>query len=212
MTPESPAPAGAPTFDAIFKVMGAVSVGNVDARVIIPAPPDLNDIPTRFGIALNVLLRDLSERTAAHHAQLATIRKQQEAILSLSTPMLVVAERVLLMPLIGVLNAERADHLIEGALEAIHTTGARVVLIDLTGLLTVDEFAAKGLIKLVQAASLLGATSLLCGIGARVAMEIKAVGADVTQLRMVSSLRAGLVEAQHCLATAPNRNGATHSS
>lgn len=194
-TPSDPTAPG-PTFDAIFNVMAAASVGNTEARVAVSDHPDVNDTATRMGLAVNVLLNDLGERTTSHHSQLETIQRQQEAILGLSVPVLVVEEDVLLLPVVGALDADRSARLIDNTLEAVHRTGAHVVLIDLTGVLTVDDVAAKGLVKVVRAAALLGATTLLCGITARVAGEIKATGADVCKLRMVSTLRAALAEAR----------------
>lgn len=200
----------APTFDAIYQVMAQASVGNTNARVELPEQPDVNDTATRFGLALNVLLADLEARAAVERAQKETIeaqlvtnQRQHDAILALSMPVLLVEADVLLLPVVGALDADRVGRLLDSALEAIHTTGARVVLIDLTGVLTIDAVAAAGLVKTVRAAALLGATTLLCGISARVASAMKTTGPEVRTLRLVSNLRTGIAEARLPATRAP---------
>jgi rsbT co-antagonist protein RsbR len=200
----------APSFEDIYQVMAQASVGNSGARVPVPEEPDVNDTATRFGLALNVLLADLEARAAAQKAQQETIeaqletnQRQQDAILALSMPVLLVEQDVLLLPVVGALDAARVGRLLDSALEAVHTTGARVVLIDLTGVLTIDAVAAAGLVKAVRAVALLGATTLLCGISARVAAAMKTIGPEVRTLRMVSNLRTGIAEARLPATRAP---------
>lgn len=183
-----------PTFDEVFAVMAAATAGRHDARVDVGDAPDIQQLPTRFGMALNVLLRDLEERTAAHKVQVATIVEQHKLIVGLSLPVLAIEEGVLLLPVIGALDSQRVGLLLDVALAAIHESGATVLVIDLTGVLALDEVAAGGLARTAHAAALLGATTLVCGIRARVALAMQA--ADVAGLHLVATLRAGIAEAR----------------
>src|SRR5205807_7291103 len=85
------------------------------------------------------------------------IREQQEAIRVLSTPVLQVRERLLILPIIGVIDPQRARQLTEQSLRAIRTKRANVVVIDITGVPVMDASVANHLVQTVEAARLLGA-------------------------------------------------------
>src|SRR5690349_19214500 len=87
------------------------------------------------------------------------IREQQEAIRELSTPVLQVRERLLILPIIGMLDSQRARQLTEQLLGAIQTNRAKVVVIDITGVATIDVAVANHLVRAVEAARLMGATA-----------------------------------------------------
>ena len=91
------------------------------------------------------------------------IRQQQDAIRELSTPVLPVRERLLILPIIGVLDSERARQLTEQLLNGIRTHRAKVVVIDITGAPDVDETVANHLVQTVDASRLMGASVIITG-------------------------------------------------
>src|SRR5437867_12623989 len=92
------------------------------------------------------------------------IRQQQEAIRELSTPVLQVRERLLILPIIGVIDPQRARQLTEQLLRAIRTNRAKVVVIDITGVAAMDSNVANHLVQTVEASRLLGATVIVTGL------------------------------------------------
>src|SRR5581483_7212382 len=98
-----------------------------------------------------------------------TIVRQQEAIRELSTPTLVLRDRLLILPIIGLLDSFRARQLTENLLKAIRDNRARVAVMDITGVATVDSKVANHLIQTVAAARLMGARVIVTGLSAEVA-------------------------------------------
>ena len=95
------------------------------------------------------------------------IRQQQEAIRELSTPVLQVRERLLILPIIGVLDGQRARQLTEQLLRGIRTNRARVVVIDITGVPAIDSTVANHLVQTVDASRLMGASVIITGLSLR---------------------------------------------
>jgi|GEM_PF-893278 rsbT co-antagonist protein RsbR len=127
------------------------------------------------------------------------IYQQQEAILELSTPVLVLRDRLLLLPIIGLLDSHRAQQLTEHLLKAIREHRARVVVIDITGVLTVDSMVANHLIKTTEAARLMGVKVLVTGISTEIAQTLVRIGVDLSRLNTLGDLRSGLEEASRIL-------------
>src|SRR5581483_3401889 len=92
------------------------------------------------------------------------IRQQQEAIRELSTPVLQIRDRLLLLPIIGVIDTHRARLITENLLRAIRDNRARVVVMDVTGVATIDSKVANHLLQTVTAARLMGATVIVSGL------------------------------------------------
>ena len=92
------------------------------------------------------------------------IRQQQEAIRELSTPVLQVRERLLILPIIGVIDAQRARQLTEQLLRGIRGNRAKVVVVDITGVPTIDQTVANHLVKTVEASRLMGASVIITGL------------------------------------------------
>ena len=127
------------------------------------------------------------------------ITQQQEAIQELSTPVLQVRERLLLIPIVGVLDTQRARHLTQHLLLAIRTHRAKVVVLDITGVPAVDSKVANHLLQTVRAARLMGARSVVTGLSAEVAQALVVLGVDIEQFNTVGDLQGGLEEAEHLL-------------
>jgi rsbT co-antagonist protein RsbR len=127
------------------------------------------------------------------------IREQQEAIRELSTPVLQVRDRLLILPIIGAVDSRRARQLTEQLLGAIQSNRARVVVIDITGVASVDETVANHLVQTVEAARLMGASSVITGLSSKIAQTIVDLGVDLGMLKTVGDLQGGLEEAERML-------------
>jgi rsbT co-antagonist protein RsbR len=128
------------------------------------------------------------------------IREQQQSIRELSTPVLQVRERLLILPIIGVLDSARARQLTEQLLAAIQSNRAKVVVIDITGVGTVDVTVANHLVQTVEASRLMGASVIITGLSSRIAQTIVDLDVDLTMMRTVGDLQGGLEEAERLLA------------
>ena len=124
------------------------------------------------------------------------IRQQQEAIRELSTPVLQVRERLLILPIIGVLDSQRARQLTEQLLGAIQTNRAKVVVIDITGVASIDVTVANHLVQTVEASRLMGASAILTGLSSGIAQTLVDLGVDLGMMRTVGDLQGGLEEAE----------------
>lgn len=127
------------------------------------------------------------------------IREQQEAIRVLSTPVLQVRERLLILPIIGVIDPQRARQLTEQLLQGIRTNRAKVVVIDITGVPVMDAKVANHLVQTVEAARLLGATVIITGLSPEIAQTLVTIGVDLGKMNTVGDLQGGIEEAERAL-------------
>ena len=127
------------------------------------------------------------------------IRQQQEAIRELSTPVLQVRERLLILPIIGVLDGQRARQLTEQLLRGIRTNRARVVVIDITGVPTIDSTVANHLVQTVDASRLMGASVIITGLSSDIAQTLVTLGVDLSKVNAVGDLQGGIEEAERLL-------------
>src|SRR2546423_11224386 len=127
------------------------------------------------------------------------IRQQQEAIRELSTPVLQVRERLLILPIIGVIDSQRARQLTEQLLRGIRANRAKVVVIDITGVPTIDQTVANHLVKTVEASRLMGASVIITGLSAEIAQTLVTIGVDLSKMNAVGDLQGGIEEAERLL-------------
>ncbi|WP_138734474.1 STAS domain-containing protein [Modestobacter excelsi] len=127
------------------------------------------------------------------------IRQQQDSIRELSTPVLRVRERLLILPIIGVLDRERARQLTEQLLTGIRAHRARVVVIDITGVPDVDEAVANHLVQTVDASRLMGASVIITGLSPEIAQTLVMIGVDLSRMDTIGDLQGGLEEAERLL-------------
>ncbi|MFF0527052.1 STAS domain-containing protein [Nocardia amikacinitolerans] len=127
------------------------------------------------------------------------IRQQQEAIRELSTPVLQVREQLLILPIIGVLDGQRARQLTEQLLRAIRNNRAKVVVIDITGVPTIDSTVANHLVQTVDASGLMGASVIITGLSSEIALTLVTIGLDLSKMNAVGDLQGGIEEAERLL-------------
>jgi CheY-like chemotaxis protein/anti-anti-sigma regulatory factor len=124
------------------------------------------------------------------------IRMQAAMLEELSTPLIPLSDAVVIMPLVGTIDAKRAEQILAVVSQGVVSKGARVAIIDITGVPTVDTHVASVLIRASQAVRLLGAEVVLTGIRARVARALVELGVDLGGLVTRGSLQAGITYAQ----------------
>jgi rsbT co-antagonist protein RsbR len=135
------------------------------------------------------------------------IRQQQEAIRELSTPVLQVREQLLILPIIGVLDSQRARQVTEQLLRAIRANRAKVVVIDITGVPTIDSTVANHLVQTVDASGLMGASVIITGLSSEIALTLVTIGLDLSKLNAVGDLQGGIEEAERLLGYEVRRTG-----
>jgi rsbT co-antagonist protein RsbR len=160
-------------------------------------PDRLNEVldayePAANRIAVTVGVSFVEERERI-------IREQQASIRELSTPVLQVRERLLILPIIGVLDTGRARQLTDQLLAAIQTNRAKVVVIDITGVPTIDVTVANHLVQTVKASQLMGARVIITGLSSEIAHALVDLGVDLSMMRTVGDLQGGLEEAERLL-------------
>src|SRR5467141_3644145 len=127
------------------------------------------------------------------------IRQQQEAIREWSTPVLQVRERLLILPIIGAIDGQRARQLTEQLLRGIRTNRAKVVVIDITGVAALDSIVASHLVQTVEASRLLGAMVIVTGLSPEIAQTLVTIGVDLGKMNTVGDLQGGIEQAERLL-------------
>jgi len=127
------------------------------------------------------------------------VRQQEEAIRELSTPVLQLSQGLLILPIIGLLDTQRARQLTEQLLYAIRANRAKVVVMDITGVPTVDSKVANHLVQTVEASRLLGANVVVTGVSPEIAQTLVTLGIDLSRLNTVGDLQGGIEEANRLL-------------
>jgi rsbT co-antagonist protein RsbR len=145
------------------------------------------------------IIRDLTEEEEVEAEQLRLreriIEVQKEALRELSTPLMPIAEGIVVMPLVGAIDADRAGQILDTLLRGIEERKADVAIIDITGVKVVDTQVAQALIEAATAASLLGAEVVLTGIRSAVAQSLVQLGADLGGVVTKGTLQAGVAHA-----------------
>jgi GAF domain-containing protein/anti-anti-sigma regulatory factor len=149
------------------------------------------------------LQRESAERERAQSESLwlqqEVIKAQKQALQELSTPIIPIMDRIIVMPLIGSIDSLRARDITRALLAGIREHRARVVILDITGVSIVDSGVANHLNKTIQAARLKGAHTIITGISDAVAETVVDLGIDWGSVETLSDLQTGLVTALHSL-------------
>ncbi|MDC3960045.1 STAS domain-containing protein [Polyangium jinanense] len=135
------------------------------------------------------------EAEAALQAEMDLVAQKEAAILALSTPILHVLDGVVVLPLIGELDARRAEMMTNALLDEVARSSARHVVVDLTGIHAMTAETAEHLLRVAHAARLLGAEVELSGLRADVARTVIELGVDLSRIRTRSSLKQAIAHA-----------------
>jgi rsbT co-antagonist protein RsbR len=151
----------------------------------------------RFGLAMDAITKvvhfDMALAMDIYVAAFGeTIARQQAAVRELSTPVIRIHDRVLLLPIIGTVDSDRARQIMETLLSRIVEEQARVVMLDIAGVPVVDTSVANYLLETTAAVRLLGAETILTGISPHVARTIVKLGVDVSTMTTTNRLADGL--------------------
>jgi len=197
MAEDSPVKDLSERMSRIEEVLAAAACGNFDAQ--IETSYDDSDAFTALETGINLLIADMgaevneSRRKAEQLAEkLDLIEKQRKAIEELSTPIIKIWDRVLVLPLIGSLDTRRSQKLTESLLTEISATQSKVAILDITGVGAVDSAVANHLLKAVASVQLLGADCVITGIRPEVAQTIVHLGVDLSGVVTLSNLAEGL--------------------
>jgi rsbT co-antagonist protein RsbR len=125
-------------------------------------------------------------------SKIDALERHQAAIRELSTPVIRVYDRILLLPLVGAIDSHRANQVMDSVLSKVSEAQAKCIIIDIAGVPVVDTKVADNLIKTTAAVRLLGAQTILTGITAQVARTIVQLGVDVSAMHTKSRLADGI--------------------
>jgi rsbT co-antagonist protein RsbR len=135
--------------------------------------------------------RDITERRRDE----ALIRHQEASLLALSTPLIPISGKVLVMPLIGSVDTRRAEQVLETLLNGVSSRSANVVILDVTGVSMIDTQVADTLLRAARAVGLLGASVILTGVRPEVAQTLITLGVDLTGIITCGTLQSGIARA-----------------
>jgi anti-anti-sigma regulatory factor/HAMP domain-containing protein len=180
-----------------------IAEGDLQARAAVTTGDEVGRLAAAFN-SMTAQLQDMignlkAESEARERLQQQVIEAQQQTLIELSTPIIPVMDRILVMPLIGNIDAARAKDIMRALLAGIREHRAQVVILDITGVPVVDSGVAGHLDKTIQAAQLKGARVFITGISDAVAEAIVDLGIDWNDLQTLSDLQTGLVVALRSL-------------
>lgn len=154
------------------------------------SPKELSD---SFGSIKKLIFFDMSLAIDTYiAANLQTLGRHQAAIRELSTPVIKVYDRVLLLPIVGTVDTQRAQQIMEAVLTRVVQDQAMVMILDIAGVPVVDTKVADHLIKTTAAVRMLGAQTILTGISAMVARTVVQLGVDITMMHTRTRLADGI--------------------
>jgi rsbT co-antagonist protein RsbR len=190
-----------------------IGAGDLNVRVPVRQKDEVGELANTFNLMAEAVLRSreelqeqnrhLEEMVQARTAVLQETVSRLESALAeqttlrtilegVSTPVLPVADGVLMMPLIGALDNQRAEQALQVLLQAVETHGTRIVILDVTGLPLIDTTVAATLLRAAQAVRLLGAAIILAGIRPEVAQTLTALDIQLHLLQPVANLQAAV--------------------
>jgi rsbT co-antagonist protein RsbR len=175
----------------VFSITLAEAGGRVwEGRYIPVTSDDSGPVEGVLGLAFDVTDRVAAERELRQKLDL--IEQQEGAIRTLSTPIVRVWEEVLALPLVGTIDAARAERILATLLDAVVAEQAQYVIIDLTGIGAVETSTADHLLKVLRALGLLGTTALVTGVNPGVATALVGLGVDLGGVSTLGNLEEAL--------------------
>jgi len=191
--------------ERIEDILSSVAAGDMNARISSEIEDDFTGIESAIDLLIDDLTdeltnrekiqRDLQEKLEKIQEQQKTIVQQQEDLMELSSPVTKVWDNILILPVIGTLDSQRTQIMMENLLNKIVSTGCTISILDITGVLTVDTQVANHLLKTVTAARLLGAECIISGISPAIAQTIVHLGIDLKSIRTKATLQDAMIYA-----------------
>jgi len=189
----------------IEDVLASVAAGDLDARIESEIEDDLSGIEAAIDLLIDDLTDELRQRAKMQkeledklskiQEQQKTIMQQQEDLLELSSPVSKVWDNILILPVIGTLDSQRTQIMMENLLQKIVATGCTIAILDITGVPTVDTQVANHLLKTVTSARLLGAECIISGISPAIAQTIVHLGINLSAIRTKATLQDAMIYA-----------------
>ena len=192
-------------------------VGNVHARIGLPPPvyfaamnaslriflDDLYDgslAPVEYAATVRSVTKLMNLDTAIvvdAYALLteSTIRSQSDALMQMSTPVTAIWRDILMLPIVGIVDSNRAQNIMSAMLTAIAETQSRVIIMDISGVGVVDTAVANHLIKITKATKLMGCECMISGVSASIAQTMVELGIEVGNVKTMGTLRDALTDA-----------------
>jgi len=207
---EAQMPVSSARVERLISVLSLLSLGEYDPAL---SHIEVGEHHDRFAVleqALIIFIEELAEARADSQSAVAkledskreieqkleTIERQQLAIRDLSTPIIELWDDILTLPIIGLVDSQRSIEMTEALLARISETGARCVIVDVTGIDTIDTMTAGHFSQMIRAAQLLGAYCVVTGLSPEIARALVAIGVDLGDVTTLRSLKEGL---RHCL-------------
>ena len=156
-----------------------------------PVEDEFGELEGIFGVFLKELQAAQVLR-ASQEQQRLLIERQQLAIRDLSTPIIDLWDDILTLPIVGVVDTQRAAEMTERLLARIEERGTSCVIIDITGVSVIDTMTAQHIVRMVNASRLMGSYCVLTGMRPEVAQTLVASGVDIGDIETLRSLKEGL--------------------
>jgi rsbT co-antagonist protein RsbR len=179
-----------PRLERLTEVIAAAFSGDYSLRIEVE---DVEDPLLEVEVGINYLLDELGLREEQNEAQKQALREHAEALVTaLSTPIIRLWPGVLILPLIGDFDSDRAERTTAVLLDRVAAEGARYVILDLTGVEAISGDTAHALLRIIRSTKLLGVACLVTGIHPRAAQHFVEVGADTSSMRTFSQVSEAL--------------------
>lgn len=189
----------------IEHILSSVAAGELEARIETSIEDDLTGVEESINILIDDLTyelkksekmkEELEEKLSKIQEQQNTIIRQQDDLLELSSPVTKVWENILILPVIGTLDSQRTQVMMENLLQKIVKTGCTYSILDITGVPVVDTQVANHLLKTVASARLLGADCIISGISPAIAQTIVHLGIDLSAINTKATLQDAMIYA-----------------
>jgi anti-anti-sigma regulatory factor len=153
---------------------------------------ELKRYEERVEILEGIQRASTQETEAELRAKIGVVERQRLAIMALSVPIIQVGEGVLALPVIGAIDTERAVLMTTNLLEKIQSTGSKYAIIDLTGVLAIDDVTMYHLLRLFRVVRLLGAEIIVTGVQKKVAQSMVGLQVDLSAIRVMGDLKDAL--------------------
>jgi rsbT co-antagonist protein RsbR len=189
----------------IEDILSSIAAGDLDLRVESEIEDDFSGVEQAINLLIddlthelkksNKMKEEMQEKLLKIQEQQKTILQQQEDLMELSSPVSKVWENILILPVIGTLDSQRTQVMMENLLQKIVSTGCTTAILDITGVPTVDTQVANHLLKTVTAARLLGAECIVSGISPAIAQTIVHLGINLSNILTKASLQSAMIYA-----------------